>query len=157
MALLVAWRSLRGAKVEPTKLRNPLQLRAAIEMAVLFQIVLFAVHYVRSSIGEGGLLASGFVLGLTDVDALTLSMTRSVSSGTTGRCRRRAITIGIVANSLMKAGIAVAVGSRPLQMASRGCAAGDGRSGCGRPGAAVIYLCFAKTVILPSFVNAITS
>ncbi len=111
LALLVAWRSLRGAKVEPTKLRNPLQLRAAIEMAVLFQIVLFAVHYVRSSIGEGGLLASGFVLGLTDVDALTLSMTRSVSSGTPVDAAARAITIGIVANSLMKSGIAVVVGS----------------------------------------------
>ena len=111
LALLVAWRSLRGAKVEPTHLKNPLQLRAAIEMAVLFQIVLFAVHYVRSSIGEGGLLASGFVLGLTDVDALTLSMTRSVSSGTPVDAAARAITIGIVANSLMKAGIAVVVGS----------------------------------------------
>jgi uncharacterized membrane protein (DUF4010 family) len=111
LALLVAWRSLRGAQVEPTKLRNPLQLRAAIEMAVLFQVVLFAVHYVRSSIGEGGLLASGFVLGLTDVDALTLSMTRSVSSGTPVDAAARAITIGIVANSLMKAGIAVVVGS----------------------------------------------
>jgi uncharacterized membrane protein (DUF4010 family) len=110
-ALLVAWRSLRGAQVEPTQLRNPLQLRAAIEMAVLFQIVLFAVHYVRGSVGESGLLASGFVLGLTDVDALTLSMTRSVASGTPLEAAARAITMGIVANSLMKAGIAVVVGS----------------------------------------------
>ncbi len=111
LALLFAWRSLRGADVEPTQLKNPLQLRAAIEMAVLFQIVLFAVHYVRASIGEGGLLASGFVLGLTDVDALTLSMTRSVASGTPIDAAARAITIGIVGNSLMKAGIAVVVGS----------------------------------------------
>ena len=80
-------------------------------MAVLFQIVLFAVHYVRASVGEGGLLASGFVLGLTDVDALTLSMTRSVASGTPIEAAARAITIGIVGNSLMKAGIAVVVGS----------------------------------------------
>ncbi len=111
LALLVAWRSLRGAHTEPTQLKNPLQLRAAIEMAVLFQVVLFAVHYVRNSIGESGLLASGFVLGLTDVDALTLSMTRSVASGTPIEAAARAITIGIVANSLMKAGIAVVVGS----------------------------------------------
>ena len=111
VALLVAWRSLRGAKVEPTQLKNPLQFRAAIEMAVLFQIVLFAVHYVRDWIGEAGLLASGFVLGLTDVDALTLSMTRSVSSGTPIEAAARAITMGIVANSLMKAGIAFVIGS----------------------------------------------
>ena len=111
LALLVAWHSLRGARVEPTPLKNPLQLRAAIEMAALFQVVLFAVYYVRSSVGEGALLASGFVLGLTDVDALTLSMTRSVETGTPIEAASRAITMGIVANSLMKAGIAVVVGS----------------------------------------------
>ena len=111
-AMLVAWRSLRGAEVEPTQLKNPLHFRSAIEMAALFQVVLFAVHYVRSSVGVSGLLASGFVLGLTDVDALTLSMTRSVASGTPLEAAARAITMGIVANSLMKAGIAVVVGSR---------------------------------------------
>lgn len=110
-ALLLAWRSLRGAQVEPTHLRNPLQFGAAIEMAVLFQIVLFAVHYVRTSVGDAGLLASGFVLGLTDVDALTLSMTRSVAGGTPLEAAARAITMGIVANSLMKAGIAGVVGT----------------------------------------------
>ena len=93
-------------------LKNPLQFRAAIEMALLFQIVLFAVHYMRAWIGETGLLATGFVLGLTDVDALTLSMSRSVTSGTSVDAACRAIATGIVANSLMKAGIAMIVGSR---------------------------------------------
>ena len=50
-------------------------------------------------------------LGLTDVDALTLSMTRSVATGTTVDAAARAIAIGIAANSLMKAGIAFSVGS----------------------------------------------
>jgi uncharacterized membrane protein (DUF4010 family) len=111
IALLLAWRSLSDKHSAPQPLKNPLQFGAAIEMAALFQAVLFAVHYMRMWIGETGLLASGFVLGLTDVDALTLSMTRSVSTGTTIDAACRAIVMGIVANSLMKAGIAVAVGS----------------------------------------------
>jgi uncharacterized membrane protein (DUF4010 family) len=110
-ALLLAWRSLGGRHVEPSTLKNPLQFRAALEMAVLFQVVLFGVYYVRTSIGNVGLIASGFVLGLTDVDALTLSMTRSVASGTTIDAACRAIATGIVANSLMKAGIAAVVGT----------------------------------------------
>ena len=110
-AMLMAWRSLRGSHAEPSTLKNPLQFRAAIEMALLFQVVLFAVHYMRAWVGETGVLASGFVLGLTDVDALTLSMTRSVATGTTIDAAARAIAIGIVANSLMKAGIAVVIGS----------------------------------------------
>jgi uncharacterized membrane protein (DUF4010 family) len=121
IALLLAWRSLHGARVEPTPLRNPLQFRGALEMALLFQAVLFAVHYLRAWIGDAGLMAGGFVLGLTDVDALTLSMTRSAASGTSVDAAARAIAIGIVANSLMKAGIAFAVGAprfrRPAAMA----------------------------------------
>jgi uncharacterized membrane protein (DUF4010 family) len=68
------------------------------------------VYYMRQWVGEAGLLASGFVLGLTDVDALTLSMTRSVETGTTIDAACRAITMGIVANSIMKALIAVVIG-----------------------------------------------
>lgn len=33
--------------------------------------------------GDAGMMASAFVLGLTDVDALTMSTTRSVASGVT--------------------------------------------------------------------------
>ena len=56
-------------------------------------------------------MASGFVLGLTDVDALTLSMTRSVDAQLSVDLACRAIAIGIVANSLMKAVIALVIGS----------------------------------------------
>jgi uncharacterized membrane protein (DUF4010 family) len=110
-ALLLSWRSLGDAHPSPRTLKNPLQFRAAIEMAVLFQVVLFVVFYVRNAVGESGLLASGFVLGLTDMDALTLSMTRSVSTGTSIEGAARAIAVGVVANSIMKAGIAAVVGS----------------------------------------------
>jgi len=112
IAVALAWRSLRGSKADAAALKNPLQLLSAVEMALLFQVVLFAVYYMRQWVGDAGLLVSGFVLGLTDVDALTLSMTRSVSTGTTIESACRAITVGIVANSIMKTAIAVFIGSR---------------------------------------------
>ena len=112
LAMVLAWRSLRDTHAPPHTLKNPLQFRAAIEMAVLFQVVLFIVHYVRREVGDSGLMVSGFVLGLTDVDALSLSMTRSVATGTSLDAAARAIAIGIVANSIMKAGIAAVIGSR---------------------------------------------
>jgi uncharacterized membrane protein (DUF4010 family) len=109
-AVALAWRSLRGSHSQPSALKNPLQLLSAVEMALLFQAVLFAVYYIRAWVGDAGLLVSGFVLGLTDVDALTLSMTRSVSTGTAIDSACRAIAVGIVANSIMKAVIAGAIG-----------------------------------------------
>ena len=110
LALAIAWNTLRQSQTEKPAPKNPLQFRSAIEMAVMFQVVLFAVFYLRQQIGEAGLMAGGFVLGLTDVDALTLSMTRSVQAGTSIGAATRAIATGIVANSLLKAAIAGVIG-----------------------------------------------
>jgi uncharacterized membrane protein (DUF4010 family) len=120
IALALAWRSLKRSESERPQTRNPLQLRSAIEMAAMFQVVLFAVFYMRQWVGDTGLLAGGFLLGLTDVDALTLSMARSVSTGMTILAAARAIGIGIVANSLLKATIAVVMGAERFRWQSGG-------------------------------------
>lgn len=119
-ALALTWRSLNGTTAHPPEMKNPLQLRSAIEMAALFQVVLYAVFHVREWIGDGGLLVSGFVVGLTDVDALTLSMTRSVASGITIDAASRAILAGIIANTIMKAVIAFGVGKGRFAMLAGG-------------------------------------
>jgi uncharacterized membrane protein (DUF4010 family) len=129
IALAFAWRSRREPHAEQGEASNPLQLRSAIEMALVFQAVLFAVFYLREWIGERGLMAAGFLLGLTDVDALTLSMTRSVATGTTILAASRAIAIGIVANSLLKAGIAAAAGHRRFKWQTGGSLLGMAAAG----------------------------
>jgi len=111
VALALTWRSVRDTKEQPTALRNPLKLQDSLEMALLFQLVLYGVFYMKAWVGDVGVMASGFVLGLTDVDALTLSMTRSVDAQLSVDLACRAIAIGIVANSLMKAVIALVIGS----------------------------------------------
>jgi len=80
-------------------------------MAALFQAVLFAVDAVRRLFGESGLLISGAVLGLTDVDALTISMARTAASGIAPDVAAQAIAIGILANSALKLGLAPAYGT----------------------------------------------
>jgi uncharacterized membrane protein (DUF4010 family) len=89
---------------------NPLQLLPALQMAALFQAVLLAVHAVDQYWGSAGLLTSGVVLGLTDVDALTISMTKLASSGGESALAARAIAIGVIANTALKAAIAMVVG-----------------------------------------------
>jgi uncharacterized membrane protein (DUF4010 family) len=49
-------------------------------------------------------------LGLTDVDALTISMARSAATGTPLEIAARAIALGILANTLLKLTITLAVG-----------------------------------------------
>ncbi|MFN0106201.1 MAG: MgtC/SapB family protein [Bryobacteraceae bacterium] len=85
---------------------NPLQLGAALQMALLFQAVLYAVYWAREWGGGTGLVASGAVLGLTDVDALTLSMARTVEDP----AAPAALLAGVFANGVLKLGVTVTVG-----------------------------------------------
>ena len=91
--------------------RNPLQLGAALQMAVLFQAVLMAVHLVSNVWGQSGVLTSAAVLGLTDVDALTVSMARGVAATGSPAIAATAIAVGVLANTGMKLGLAVFFGA----------------------------------------------
>jgi uncharacterized membrane protein (DUF4010 family) len=103
---------------EDTQPVNPLQVWPALQMAATFQVVLFVVAIVRGSLGEGGLLATGAILGLTDVDALTISMAKSAAAGISPETAAQAIAIGITANCVMKAAIAVVVGTHEFSRRS---------------------------------------
>ena len=89
---------------------NPLQLGAALQMAALFQIVLFAVAFTRGRFGHAGILSSAAVLGLVDMDALTVSMSEVTKTGTNVAIAAQAIVIGILANTVVKLMIALVIG-----------------------------------------------
>lgn len=99
---------------------NPLQLWSALQMATLFQVVLMLVHVARVTQGSAGVYTSAAVLGLTDVDALTLSMAREVAREVSLDTAARAIAIGVLANTLMKVGIAVVFGAGSFRVIAAG-------------------------------------
>jgi uncharacterized membrane protein (DUF4010 family) len=91
--------------------KNPLQLREALQMAALFQGVLLGLAIVTSRFGTQGLLGSAAILGLTDVDALTMSMSKAAASNTvTAADAAAAIILGIFVNTFVKLGLALAIG-----------------------------------------------
>jgi uncharacterized membrane protein (DUF4010 family) len=94
--------------VEPPS--NPLQVSSALQMAVLFQLVLFAVYAVRAHWGDVGILLSGAVLGFTDVDALTISMAKSADGQIPVAIAAEAVAIGVLSNTVLKLLLAVALG-----------------------------------------------
>jgi uncharacterized membrane protein (DUF4010 family) len=114
VATIVAMRGLRG-EPERDEIRepddNPLQLLAALQMGVLFQVVLIIVHIARQVWGQSGVLASAAVLGLTDVDALTVSMARGVSGDTALHLAAAAIAVGVLTNTALKLSVALFFGS----------------------------------------------
>lgn len=90
---------------------NPLRLASAIKMALAFQAALMAIQFVRDSFGSVGILVSAGLLGLTDMDALTLSMNRLGSAPESVQLAAQAIAIGAAANAVLKLGVALALGA----------------------------------------------
>lgn len=89
---------------------NPLKVAAALQMAALFQIVLFAVEAAHAWLGASGVLASGALLGLTDVDALTVTMARGSASAIGLEVAARAVALGILSNTALKLVLAIGLG-----------------------------------------------
>jgi len=101
-------------------MRNPLQLTGALQMAALFQVVLLVVHAARDFGGVTGVFTSAAMLGLTDVDALTVSMAREASQDLTAPVAAAAIALGVLSNTGLKLGLALVLGSQPFRLVTGG-------------------------------------
>lgn len=117
---VVGVRRSPAAGAPDVPVRNPLQLGAALQMAVLFQAVLMAVYLVSNVWGQSGVFTSAAVLGLTDVDALTVSMARGVAAADSPAVAATAIAIGVLANTAMKLGLAVFFGAAQFRIIAGG-------------------------------------
>jgi uncharacterized membrane protein (DUF4010 family) len=119
LAIMVRGASVTGDAPSLT-IDNPLQLGAALQMAVLFQVVLWGVYLAREAWGESGVLASAAILGLTDADALTLSMARGVARTSGPDVAALAIAVGVLSNTVLKTGLAVFLGSARFRLIAGG-------------------------------------
>jgi len=111
-AVLLALRSRdRNATREEVLPGNPLRLTAAIQMTLLFVAMLWLLAAVRDRFGSAGLLGTSALLGLTDLDALTYSMSKLAASGTPAATAVHALLIGMISNTAFKAVLAAILGS----------------------------------------------
>lgn len=118
--VFVGWKRSQRDDAKMPEPRNPLQLKHALQMAALFQVVLFAVHGVRAIWGDAGLLVTGAILGLTDLDALTISMARLAEDPTTLILAAQAIAVGVLSNTVFKMGAAVLLGRGAVRTIAAG-------------------------------------
>jgi uncharacterized membrane protein (DUF4010 family) len=90
---------------------NPLRLGGAIRLALLFQGAMMALAWVRGEFGDPGVLPLAALLGLTDMDALTVSMARLGTDEPTIRLAAQAIMLGLLSNTILKLTVAVGLGT----------------------------------------------
>lgn len=95
--------------------KNPLQLSEAIKFGLLFGIIYGAISVVENHYGNIGVYIVSTLSGITDVDAITLSLSQlatdeklSLQTSATG------IVIASVINSLVKLGIVFWIGGRVI-------------------------------------------
>lgn len=91
---------------------NPLGLWSSLQMAAAFQVVMFVLAWAENTRGVHGVLATSALLGLTNMDALTLSMSRHANESVSVDLAAAAMGVGVLANTLFKLGIAAVFGAR---------------------------------------------
>jgi uncharacterized membrane protein (DUF4010 family) len=114
-AVLIGLRRPRQERPEVHTLRNPLQFGAALQMALLFQVVLLVVEAVRAAWGDVGLVVTGAILGLADVDALMISMAQTASTGVSVTTAATAVAAGVLANTVFKFALVTALSRPPFR------------------------------------------
>lgn len=111
----------RGTRAECTNggdgdvpLTNPFSLTSAIQFAAFFGFVLLIVKLVEQYMAGRGIYAVAALTGLTEVDAITLSMAEYAKANDAWTAVV-AIVVATLANTITKAGFVVALGGRGLR------------------------------------------
>jgi uncharacterized membrane protein (DUF4010 family) len=112
---MLYWRS--GLSKNPnigSPLQNPLELKAAVGFGALLMVILVLGRALQAWFGDAGLLALAAISGITDVDAITLSLARMSGGDVTMRICATGIVLAGAANSLAKGGLAAIIGGRGI-------------------------------------------
>lgn len=95
---------------------NPAELTTALSFALLYSVVLFVSAAVEEHFGETMLYPVAAVSGLTDVDAMTLSVARLLNEARIDKdIAWRLIFVASLANLAFKAGVVAVIGGAQLR------------------------------------------
>jgi uncharacterized membrane protein (DUF4010 family) len=111
----VYWRMSEGGNAKLPPQGNPSELRAALIFAALYALILLAVSAAKARYGNQGLYLVSILSGLTDMDAITLSIggmaqREEIASGVAWRL----VIVAALSNLVFKAGAVAFLGSRAL-------------------------------------------
>ncbi|MGE4197679.1 MAG: MgtC/SapB family protein [Phycisphaerales bacterium] len=114
-ACFAAWLRARRTTTTIPPQENPTELKRPIIFVVVYVAVQFATAAAKDWLGQSGLYGVAAVSGLTDMDAITLSVGRMASSGSADPgLAWRAIVIAMISNMCFKCGIVAWLGSRAM-------------------------------------------
>jgi uncharacterized membrane protein (DUF4010 family) len=95
-------------------LDNPLELKAAVVFGGLLALITLLGKALKAWLGTAGVLMLAGASGVADVDAITLSLSRMSQEELTTGTAVLGIIIAAAVNTLVKGGMAAAIGGRVL-------------------------------------------
>lgn len=105
---LVSFRATAASDGGEVELANPFSLGPALKFAAFFVVILLVAKLAKIYFGNRGIYLASVVSGLADVDAITLSIAEQTQAGSLlHRVGAIGISIAVVANSVVKSGIAL--------------------------------------------------
>lgn len=100
------------AKVE---VENPLDLVGAIKFGAMYTGILFLIHFIRQYAGTQGVYLAGVLSGLTDVDAISISMSNMAGNPIAWEVAQHTIVLATLSNSIVKYSMSLLWGSPSLR------------------------------------------
>lgn len=94
---------------------NPAQFKSALIFGILYGVILLAVAFTKKEFGNQALYIVAIISGLTDVDAITLSLSQMMKTGGLNTATGwRLILLASLSNLLFKGIMAIVLGTRQL-------------------------------------------
>ncbi len=94
---------------------NPAQFKTAVIFAILYAVILLAIAFVKDKFNEVGLYIVAIISGLTDMDAITLSLSNKMNDEKIEAASGWfLIILAALSNLVFKGGIAAFLGNRKL-------------------------------------------
>jgi uncharacterized membrane protein (DUF4010 family) len=104
---------VRGHDAKIPDPSNPAEIKSALVFGALYAVVIFAVGAAKQHLGEGALYGVAILSGLTDMDAITLSVARMVEQKRIAPSNGwQLILVASFSNLAFKAGAATVLGGR---------------------------------------------
>ena len=95
---------------KPLVLRNEFELRVVLEFGALLALIMAAAKLLSGWAGSSGTMVLAGVSGFVDVDAISISLARLAPQGLAPDSAAWAILVAVLANSLAKVVLGIAVG-----------------------------------------------
>ena len=123
MAMMVAlyipawwiWRRSEVEQIEQSnKQTNPLALQSTLFFGLVLAVIMLLAHALSDWFGNAGVLILSALSGITDVDAISLTLGRQSTQTLSVTTAALGILIAASVNTIVKMGMVIAIGDKKL-------------------------------------------